>query len=185
MKHIDEFIKEAAEKYAATMVEENKNFLMDEPDVKKQHAVRRAYIQKYFIENRNLSEYQGFKEPEYLSSRILEYTLAILLPEEYDVEDEFVKALFSNEEFIRARLLYKENFGNFPVEIIADFRQQMTEERNAYYEKLNELEKEEDVEQFDDVLSSIYGVRRKYIRRCIDAILQSMGQKQLGLIRKS
>lgn len=170
MKHIDEFIKAAAERYAATMVEENKIFLMEEPHMKNQLAVRRAYIQKYFIQNRDLTEYRGFKEMEYLTSRILEYTVEIFLPDEYDMNDEFVKNLFVNDEFIEARLLFKEKYGHFPVEILKRHRAEMAAERKAAYEKLNELEREEDVENFEDVLSSITGMNRKYTRLCIGEI---------------
>ncbi len=170
MKHIDEFIREAAERYASTMVEENKIFLMEEPHLKKQLAVRRSYIQRYYIENRDLSEYRGFKEIEYLTSRILEYTVAIFLPDEYDLNDEFVKTLFVSDDFIEARLLYKEKYGHFPVEILASYRGQMAAERKAAYEKLNELEREEDVDQFEDVLSAITGMQRKYTGLCIQAI---------------
>lgn len=170
MKHIDEFIKDAAERYAATMVEENKIFLMEEPHLKKQLAVRRSYIQKYYIENRDLSGYRGFKEIEYLTSRILEYTVAIFLPDEYDLNDEFIKTLFVSDDFIEARLLYKEQYGHFPVEILARHRAEMTAERTAAYEKLNELEREEDVDQFEDVLSAISGMKRKYMESCIGEI---------------
>ncbi len=170
MKHIDEFIKDAAERYASAMTEENKIFLMEEPHLKKQMAVRRSYIQKYYIENRDLNEYQGFKEIEYLTSRILEYTVAIFLPDEYDLNDEFVKTLFVSDDFIEARLLYKEKHGHFPVEILAKHRTEMAAERKAAYEKLNELEREEDVDQFEDVLASITGMRRRYTDRCIGEI---------------
>lgn len=174
MKHIDEFIKAAAERYAATMVEENKIFLMEEPHMKNQLAVRRAYIQKYFIENRDLTEYRGFKEIEYLTARILEYTVAIFLPDEYDMNDEFTKNLFVNDEFIQARLMYKEKYGHFPVEILNRYRAEMAAERKAAYEKLNELEREEDVENFEDVLSAISGMNRKYTRRCVSEIKRSL-----------
>lgn len=119
-----EFINEVANDCILNMSDKDKECIIDNPRAIEYHFSYCLYIRNHYIHNRDFSEATFYVEPDDLSSKIIRVIFSKLLPE-YILENSFIEELYEHKGFIKLRREYKNIYGNYPTDMVAEYSQKI------------------------------------------------------------
>ena len=125
IKTEDEFIRAVAEDCINNMSDEDKEYIRKNPVSGEYHFGYALYIRNHYIHGKKL-QFMHF-DADTMSSNIMKCIFSILLPDEYDINDDFIKGLFDMHDFVQVRNEYKRQYGLSPIDVVCKYRDEYTE----------------------------------------------------------
>ena len=167
-----DFVNEVAEDCIRNLDTKQREYLMDNPCAIDYHFTYCMYIRNRYIHKRDFSDVPFYAEPDYLSGKVMEMIIAKLLPEEYLYDDSFTEMLYRHKGFIKIRKEYKKIYGEYPVEIMQRYREEvLAEQKDLSYEPSSD--KELDWEKWHERFQIDYEKQKSIIIR----LLQELAEK--------
>ncbi len=124
-----DFVNDVAEDCIQKLDVEQREMLINHPRAIDYHFAYCMYIRNHYIHGTDFSDVPFYVEPDDLSAKVMKMILAKLLPEEYLYEDFFTEMLYGHRGFIKLRQEYKKLYGEYPVELVRKYREEMSREQ--------------------------------------------------------
>ncbi len=122
MNSREEFVRDVALDCLDKMSEKDKAYIMDNPYTLDYHFGYALYIRNKYIHCRDISKLGYYVHPDDLSSEIMDYIIAQLIPDEYKIDDDYLETVFNERRFIILRKKFKELYNRYPVDLIEKHR---------------------------------------------------------------